>query len=199
MVMSKHFFLQLLEKEKWTVNDPFVQRVANGLPENVPDELFPMSLPVLRTLHDLLYSDHVTFNRRHYVYMKLRELFFIIHEQQLLSNSLSTKNPELYKKLESVRAYLVMNYTNPPTIKKLARLFLLNEKKLMHDFKIAYDITIYAFIIQLRMERAQKMLLEDYSVNTIASELGYRSVSHFIKTFKSCYGYTPKQAARAKN
>lgn len=195
MVMSKHFFLHLLENENWSVNDSFVQRVINGEPDGMPDELFPMSLPILRILHDLLEtSDMAATNRKYYIELKLRELFFMLHEQQLLSHGLLAKNPQLYKTLENVKAHLVMNFNNPPTIKKLARLFLLNEKKLMHDFKATYGITIYTFIIQLRMERAKKMLLEDYSVNEMAAELGYHSVSHFIKTFKSYYGRTPKEA-----
>lgn len=194
IIMSRDFFAHLVGNEYWAVNDPFVQHVLNGLPEDRPDEAFPISLRVLGILHELLHADHITTNRRYYVELKLRELFFVIHEQQLLSPNLLASNPQLYKTLERVKAYLVMNFTHPPTIKKLARLFLLNEKKLMQDFKTVYGITIYAFIIQLRMEKARNMLLENYNVNDMAAALKYRSVSHFIKMFKSYYGYTPKEA-----
>ena len=73
-------------------------------------------------------------------------------------------------------------------------MFSLNELKLKQQFKIAYGITIYAFVIQLRMEQAQNMLHENYSVSEMSYALGYRSVSHFISTYKQYFGNTPKQA-----
>ncbi|WP_028298531.1 helix-turn-helix transcriptional regulator [Olivibacter sitiensis] len=194
ILLSKDFFINLVGQEQWSANDDFVQHVANNDAAMNVDETYPINLPILRLLRDILDVDHIITDKRYYVELKLRELFFLIHEQQVLSNRLLASNPHLYKTLENVKAYLIMNFHNPPTIKKLARLFLLNEKKLMHDFKNAFGITIYAFIIQLRMDKAQKMLFDNYSVNAMATELGYRSVSHFIKTFKSFYGHTPKEA-----
>lgn len=83
---------------------------------------------------------------------------------------------------------------NPPTSAELAKIFLMNEKKLKQNFKSIYGTTIYAFVVQIRMEKAKKLLLENYNVNELAILLGYNSVSHFIKVFKNYYGYTPKEA-----
>ncbi len=55
-----------------------------------------------------------------------------------------------------------------------------------------YGKTIRSFIIELRMEKA-KSLLGNHTVSEMAGILGYKSVPHFINTFKKCYGYTPKQ------
>ena len=96
------------------------------------------------------------------------------------------------EKLKKARAFLMANYKNPPTIKALSRIILLNEVELKKGFKEVYGKTIRAYIIELRMNSASQ-LIKDHSVNEAAGILGYKSVPHFIKSFKKYYGVTPKQ------
>jgi len=49
-----------------------------------------------------------------------------------------------------------------------------------------------AYLTRLRIEKAKALLLEsDAPVLDISGQVGYNSVSHFIKVFKSATGKTP--------
>lgn len=65
--------------------------------------------------------------------------------------------------------------------------------KLKQGFKQRYNTSIYTYVIKLKMEKAETMLAENHTVKEMAEILGYKSVSHFISTFKKTFGYTPKQ------
>lgn len=194
IALSRDFFLHIIGRESWAGRDTFVQQILENKRTKGPGEKLPITPAMLNILQDILNQHQTWVNHRYYIELKIRELFFTIHEYQLNRHiSLSTIKPMTYRTLESVKAYLTINFNNPLTINKLARRFLINEKTLKHDFKQCYGITIHAYVVQLKMEKARKMLLEEHTINDIAVEVGYLSVSHFIKTFKSYYGQTPKQ------
>lgn len=105
---------------------------------------------------------------------------------------------DMIAKLEAAKAYLVTHHNNPPTIKQLSRIVSLNEFKLKTGFKDTFGSTIHEFITEIRMQRAQKMLSENYQVNEVSAQLGYKGVSHFITSFKKFYGITPKKLMLTK-
>ena len=49
------------------------------------------------------------------------------------------------------------------------------------------------YVQQYKLMRAQKLLLQNYRVNDIASMLGYSSAYHFSKVFKDHNGMSPKE------
>lgn len=96
--------------------------------------------------------------------------------------------------MENIKAYLTAHFQRPPTIPELAELFMVDEKKLKETFKYIYGTTVHKHVTQLRMEKAKMFIKENYNVTEISLLLGYQSVSHFIKVFKSYYGVTPNDA-----
>jgi len=65
----------------------------------------------------------------------------------------------------------------------------------VRDFKKAYNTTPSQWIIDRRVARAHRMLIEqNLSVGDAALEAGYDSVSHFIKAYRRKFGVTPHQA-----
>jgi AraC family transcriptional regulator, transcriptional activator of the genes for pyochelin and ferripyochelin receptors len=193
--LSRDFFLTLIQQEQWAENDPFVQHVLSGR-ESLSDETSSITLPILKMLQELFRSEYQGLHQRYFIELKLKELLFLLHVQHAQLSSINGINEPLSATFEKVKAYLVTHFDDPPTIKQLSRMFSLNELKLKQGFKNLYGTTIYAYVIQLRMQQAEKMLLEDYSVNEMSSLLGYRSVSHFISTYKKHFGHTPKQALK---
>lgn len=65
-------------------------------------------------------------------------------------------------------------------------------------FKRAYGDTIYAFHLRKRLEKAFT-LIKDTSlpINEIAEECGFKSFSHFSRSFKKEHGITPTQARKS--
>lgn len=77
--------------------------------------------------------------------------------------------------------------------------FKLSVNSLSHIVKDKTDCTPREYIIKLRMEEAQRLLLQtDESVNSISKKVGYAGASHFIKTFKQYYNITPSQMRGGK-
>lgn len=193
--MSKLFARQLLSQEKWALKDNFIAHLLSGNESVIEEETYFISLPIQKVLQELLNDGHKTAHKQYFLTLKLRELFFLIYTQKTISPGLTINiDSDIYKKLIKVKAFLIMHLDKPPTIKQLARMVALNELKLKQNFKAVYGTTIYAYVIKLRMEKAETMLLENYSVNEMSARLGYRSVSHFIETFKKHFGQTPKRA-----
>lgn len=190
---SYAFYLSLLKHEQWIEGDPFHQYVLSGDAQNRPNETFFIDSRIINILRDIMNASSVQFQKTAFVHMKLKELLFMLY-QISLSGRTDQRLKTPIALLEKVRSYILLNLDNPPSMEVLQLKYELNPKVFMLDFKKYFGKTIYAFVIQERMAKAQRLLQEDYNVNELATNLGYQSVSHFIKVFKSFYGYTPKKA-----
>ena len=64
--------------------------------------------------------------------------------------------------------------------------------RLCHIFKSDVGMPPIRFLRQLRMERAKDLLESSFlSVKEIAFQVGLNDESHFVRDFKSTYGYSP--------
>lgn len=191
--ISKSFYTELLKNEEWITNDSFYKNVIDNKYVHFGQNIIPINLPIIETLTNLTENEYDGIYKKLYIESKLKELFFLLHIQQktgiLSGNGLNT---EIFEKLETAKAYLNSNYTHPVTIKQLSKIVFLNELKLKKGFKEAFDTTIHQYVIELKMEKAKKLLQQKVKINEAALLLGYKSTSHFIFTFKKFYGITPK-------
>lgn len=194
LFLSKKFYLELLENENWTKNDFFYNEVKNGRHVDFGVVKTTMNYQIIEMLNEIAENAYEGSLGNYYLLSKLKELFLMTHIFRSETESLpdTIKSDEI-EKLEVVKIYLEKHYDETPTIKQLSRMVLLNEFKLKNGFKEVYNFTIHAYITQLRMGKAKKMILEEVSVNEVSAVLGYKSVSHFIASFKKYFGVTPKQ------
>jgi transcriptional regulator GlxA family with amidase domain len=64
--------------------------------------------------------------------------------------------------------------------------------RLCHIFKSDVGMPPIRYLRQLRMERAKHLLESSFlSVKEIAFQVGLNDESHFVRDFKSTYGYSP--------
>lgn len=64
--------------------------------------------------------------------------------------------------------------------------------RLCHIFKSDVGMPPIRYLRQLRMERAKHLLESSFlSVKEIAFQVGLNDESHFVRDFKSIYGYSP--------
>ncbi|MCG8334386.1 MAG: AraC family transcriptional regulator [Proteobacteria bacterium] len=115
---------------------------------------------------------------------------------KLKTDNKRKKDPSLSKNdveaLYYARSLLFKDLAQPPTIMQLAQLTGLNEFKLKNGFRKLFSSSIYQYFQNNRMSRA-KCLLQQGSLNvsSVAWEVGYTNVSHFIAAFKKKYGINP--------
>ncbi len=78
-------------------------------------------------------------------------------------------------------------------------LYPLSHATFIKEFKRITGKTPSAYLLERKMAYAKKLLLtSNSSVLGIASEIGFDSVSHFIKLFKNFYGETPLKFRKNK-
>lgn len=78
------------------------------------------------------------------------------------------------------------------TIAQLAEKVKLPEKRLKAVFKQLYGVGLYAYLRQLRMEKAKALLLEGKPIKVIINVIGYDNESNFCKAFKKANHDTPR-------
>lgn len=94
--------------------------------------------------------------------------------------------------VHQARDILLNNLDNPPSLLQLAHLVGLNDYKLKIGFRQVFGTTVFGYLYQCRMERAQALLASGkFSVAAVAESVGYTSLSAFSTAFKRKFGINP--------
>lgn len=95
--------------------------------------------------------------------------------------------------IEEVIQYMNAHYQNNITIDDLAAVMHRSTSAFMRIFKKETGMSPGEFLIQIRLERARKLLLAtEQSVTDIAFTCGFNSSSHFATTFLKKYKINPR-------
>lgn len=98
------------------------------------------------------------------------------------------------QKIRNAKDIILDRMIDPPSLDALALEIGLPLKKLKQGFKQVYGDTVFAYLLDHKMQEARRMLdSQKYNVNEVGLKLGYSTSSHFIAAFKKKYGTTPKK------
>lgn len=98
------------------------------------------------------------------------------------------------QKIRNAKDIILDRMIDPPSLDALALEIGLPLKKLKKGFKQVYGDTVFAYLLEHKMQEARRMLdSQKYNVNEVGLKLGYSTSSHFIAAFKKKYGTTPKK------
>ena len=105
-----------------------------------------------------------------------------------------TKNESL-SVTDKIKAYVNKNFTKKLTLDKLSTVFGCSVSKLCHDFKAHHGISVFNYIINLRLSYARQIIRNTpaASTQTVALQSGFEDVSYFCKAYKKRFGNTPMQ------
>ena len=138
------------------------------------------------------------------------KLYFQGKTYELLSLYFSYKAPntescpflndqETVRKIKNAKEHLLKNVDSPPNMKELAKIAGLNEHQLKAGFKEIYGNSVFAFLLEHKLDHARVLLdTMKYQVNEVAFQTGYTNPSHFIAAFKKKFGVTPKKYLMSK-
>ena len=91
-------------------------------------------------------------------------------------------------------AYINMNYTKPLKVCDIAKNCFCSQSYINHIFKKINNVSISAYINNLRMKKAQQLLYEsDMSVKEISDAAGFSDPAYFSNTFKKYYNTSPTE------
>ena len=132
------------------------------------------------------------------LFLKSQVNELLAHYFALLSaekkNELTEKDKE---KLFQAKDIVSTNYSKPPTITELSKLIGLNSSKLKKNFKELFGIPVYKFIHEERLNKAYELLCRsEKTVQEIAWEVGYESLSSFSNAFQKKFGSRPNEVKK---
>ena len=98
------------------------------------------------------------------------------------------------KQLKRVQALVIENMEQPLPIAVLAAEVQLSSYHFARSFKATCGLTPHQFVLQQRMKRARKLMLESSdSIADIALRVGFGTASHFSQAFSKYWGTTPSK------
>ena len=102
-------------------------------------------------------------------------------------------DPRMLRQLRHAQAILLDTLERPPGLRELAREVGLNVNKLNQGFQRLHGCTVFEWLRDQRMQRAQQLLLSGrMEVGEAATLCGY-SLSHFSKLFRQRFGVLPRE------
>ena len=119
------------------------------------------------------------------------ELFAKISRNLNQETSLSIDN-QWKETLVNLRSKIHMNYNEDWSVKKMADEIGLSESRFYTVYKHIFGISPQKDLQNMRIEHAKQMLINNTAnVEEISESVGYKSVYHFIRQFKSVCGVSP--------
>jgi AraC-like DNA-binding protein len=93
--------------------------------------------------------------------------------------------------------YMKEHFARSVRLASVAELCGLSPFQLIRVFRRVVGVPPYAYLVQLRVNRAQALLCEGSSVADVASTCGFSDQSHLTRTFKKALGVPPGQYVRS--
>ena len=95
------------------------------------------------------------------------------------------------QKIRNAKDIILDRMIDPPSLDALALEIGLPLKKLKQGFKQVYGDTVFAYLLEQKMQEARRMLdSQKYNVNEVGLQLGYSTSSHLLPLLKRNMNYT---------
>ena len=116
--------------------------------------------------------------------------------EECSENSLSTglKRPDRLSLLRA-RDFISQYYSENITLDELATVTGLNRFHLVRAFAAEFGMPPHAYLNQVRLAKAKKLIAQGIPLATVAAESGFADQSHFTRHFKKTYSVTPAEYA----
>ncbi len=106
---------------------------------------------------------------------------------------ITLSNDDLLK-VRAAAQFIENNLKYHTKIPNLSERFLINQDKLKKGFKYLFGSGPYAYLKDKRIMKAKILLIEDYTIRSIAITVGFtgdNAETNFIKSFKKTVGQSP--------
>ena len=116
---------------------------------------------------------------------------------QVLRSGLPQPNVPHDDKITRVMRHLSDHYMKNISLDLLAQQFYISKYHLCREFRRYTNSTIIEYLNSIRVLNAQRLFLESSkNLTTIASEVGFASLSHFERVFRKVTGMAPGENLR---
>lgn len=164
--------------------------------ESSPARVYTYTPNISKILSEIIACPLCDELKKVYLQGKILELIAIFCDEVICKSPVNDFgiriSAEDYTALLKAREIISQSFAHPHTISTLAKAVAINEQRLKDGFKRCFGITVHDYMIEKRMEAAQKLLIaRNCSVQEVAWMVGYSHTGYFIKLFQKYYGLSP--------
>lgn len=167
----------------------FLRSVRSKDPAVLSKTPLPINSEIFQIINNILTNRFTGTCRDEYLQAKIFSLLWCCLEHVTMCTA-PVRKPSA--KVVEVRNYLLQNLQYPCSVSLLADKVEMPKRKLEKKFRQYTGTTIYNFLIQERMKKAETLLRNtEMPAKEIAVAVGYKKPSNFTEAFKKKYGYLP--------
>ena len=168
---------------------------------NLNSSVIPTNSEENRLIEDLLFKmlneDENKFpNSKLYIQSLLLQLLILINRcsiNYIQTPKIENKNENIFR----IVRYLNSNYANKISLKSLCEKFFMSESHLSRSFKKVTGFNLISYLNIIRIKAAQELLIHsNKNITEIAYKVGYDSITHFERVFKSITLASPLEYRR---
>ncbi len=116
------------------------------------------------------------------------------HFSELLPQVYKTERSTGKAVIEKVKTYMEENYMENLTIKELSDIACVSVNYFSHMFKRETGKNYKTYLTEIRMQKAQDLLIEtDFMVYEISEMVGYNNTRTFVDAFKQSFDMSPME------
>ena len=139
-------------------------------------------------------------DRRVLAPMYLKEMVYRVLQREQYARLLEIAATEAANNpVSAVLEYMRDQLSDPLTVADMAERVSLSPSAFAHLFREITGRSPYQFLKEMRLDKARELLIDgQLAVARVSKEVGYGSVSHFIREFRARFGVTPRAYSDAQ-
>ena len=123
------------------------------------------------------------------------QIFYLLNQKDCLSKSNALSLPENIVKLQQ---YIDNNFAEINSISQVGKTFFYSREHVSRLFKKYFDISISDYLMKKRISESQALIVQGIPLINVAYQVGFGSLSSFIRAFRAVTGITPKEYRKLK-
>jgi AraC-like DNA-binding protein len=169
-----------------------IYEVVNEPPSmELAKQHFDLKIGQSLRLHNLLCQLAQVSQRSDAISALRKEMLFRNILENVFTNSLHKKH-DARGLFEFVVDYIHTHYMDIESVGELAQICGINENRLFYVFKKYSSLGPGDYLHKYRLEKARELILSrQWSIGTIAEQVGYCDPLHFSRIFKKYFGVAP--------
>lgn len=117
-------------------------------------------------------------------------IFYLFNQKSCLLKDERTTVPE---NVLALQQYINENYAKISSVSQVADHFFYSREYVSRLFKKHFDTTISDYITKRRIAQSQALIVQGVPMIDVANEVGFGSLSTFIRAFRTVTGMTPSE------
>ncbi|OEK70518.1 AraC family transcriptional regulator [Staphylococcus equorum] len=122
----------------------------------------------------------------------LTQFFILLNRVSIANEQVSVIDDPESELVRQVLDYMELHYADPISLEDLEKKFYVSRYKITQHFTRLVGYPPYRYLLQKRLQNAQRMLKNGESPQQVANQCGFSDYSNFYRKFKTSYGCSPR-------